>query len=104
QLPQPSLADWLVLQVPAQALLEGDALPLRCRAWGHKSVSKVQFFREREALGGPSQGAELHLPPLQLHHSGRYHCQGTVGPIYPGWQESALVTVAVQGEHPLSST
>ncbi|NXU27474.1 FCRLB protein, partial [Thalassarche chlororhynchos] len=24
--------DWLVLQVPAQALLEGDALPLRCRA------------------------------------------------------------------------
>ncbi|NXF65968.1 FCRLB protein, partial [Ciccaba nigrolineata] len=23
--------DWLVLQVPARALLEGDALPLRCR-------------------------------------------------------------------------
>ncbi|NXV84446.1 FCRLB protein, partial [Calonectris borealis] len=24
--------DWLVLQVPVQALLEGDVLPLRCRA------------------------------------------------------------------------
>ncbi|NXW11086.1 FCGR2 protein, partial [Fregetta grallaria] len=26
------LDDWLVLQVPAWALLEGDVLPLRCRA------------------------------------------------------------------------
>ncbi|NXF56422.1 FCERA protein, partial [Oceanites oceanicus] len=26
------LDDWLVLQVPARALLEGDVLPLRCRA------------------------------------------------------------------------
>ncbi|XP_052651803.1 Fc receptor-like protein 2 isoform X4 [Harpia harpyja] len=88
--------DWLVLQVPARVLLEGDALPLRCRGWKDTHVTQVRFFHEREALGGPSRGTELLLPSLQLHHSGRYHCQATVGHIFPGWQESALVMVAVQ--------
>ncbi|XP_052651801.1 Fc receptor-like protein 4 isoform X2 [Harpia harpyja] len=96
--------DWLVLQVPARVLLEGDALPLRCRGWKDTHVTQVRFFHEREALGGPSRGTELLLPSLQLHHSGRYHCQATVGHIFPGWQESALVMVAVQGEHPLPDT
>ncbi|KAM9623990.1 low affinity immunoglobulin gamma Fc region receptor II-a isoform 8-T8 [Morphnus guianensis] len=96
--------DWLVLQVPARVLLEGDALPLRCRGWKDKHVAQVRFFHEREALGGPSRGTELLLPSLQLHHSGRYHCQATVGHVFPGWQESALVMVAVQGEHPLPDT
>ncbi|NWZ57186.1 FCRL3 protein, partial [Haliaeetus albicilla] len=34
---------------------------------------------------------------LQLHHSGHYRCQATVGHVFPTWQESALVMVAVQG-------
>ncbi|NXQ95538.1 FCRL2 protein, partial [Sagittarius serpentarius] len=34
---------------------------------------------------------------LQLHHSGRYRCQGTMGHIILQRQESAPVTVAVQG-------
>ncbi|XP_009577603.1 PREDICTED: Fc receptor-like B, partial [Fulmarus glacialis] len=61
--------DWLVLQVPAQALLEGDALLLRCRAWKDTRVTQVQFFREQEA---------------------------TVGHIFPERYKSAPVTVAVQ--------
>ncbi|XP_049661894.1 Fc receptor-like protein 2 isoform X7 [Accipiter gentilis] len=96
QPPPPSLADWLALQVPAWMLLEGDALPLRCRGWKDTHVAEVRFFRERKVLGGLSQGTELLLPSLQLHHSGRYHCQATVGHVLPRWQESALVMVAVQ--------
>ncbi|XP_009463253.1 PREDICTED: low affinity immunoglobulin gamma Fc region receptor II-a [Nipponia nippon] len=84
--------DWLVLQVPAQALLEGDMVSLRCRAWKNTKITKVQFFHEQEVLGGPSQGAELLLPPLQLHHSGRYHCQATLL-YYLSWEGSTLVTV-----------
>uniref|UniRef100_A0A8B9MLT4 Ig-like domain-containing protein n=1 Tax=Accipiter nisus TaxID=211598 RepID=A0A8B9MLT4_9AVES len=96
QPPLPSLADWLALQVPARVLLEGDVLPLRCRGWKDMHVTQVRFFHERKVLGGLSQGTELLLPSLQLHHSGRYHCQASVGPVLPRWQESALVTVAVQ--------
>lgn len=104
QPPPPSLADWLALQVPARVLLEGDALPLRCRAWKDARVTQVQFFHEREDLGGLSQGTELLLPSLQLHHSGHYHCQATVHHVFPRWEKSALVMVAVQGEHPLPNT
>ncbi|XP_040981821.1 Fc receptor-like protein 2 isoform X2 [Aquila chrysaetos chrysaetos] len=96
--------DWLALQVPARVLLEGDTLPLRCRGWKDMHIAQVRFFHEREALGGPPRGTELLLPSLQLHHSGRYHCQATVGHVFPQWQESALVMVAVQGEHPLPDT
>ncbi|XP_074896727.1 low affinity immunoglobulin gamma Fc region receptor II-a isoform X2 [Buteo buteo] len=88
--------DWLALQVPARVLLEGDALPLRCRAWKDARVTQVQFFHEREDLGGLSQGTELLLPSLQLHHSGHYHCQATVHHVFPRWEKSALVMVAVQ--------
>ncbi|KAM7080416.1 Fc receptor-like protein 2 [Ciconia maguari] len=88
--------DWLVLQVPAQALLEGDTLLLRCRGWKDNQVTRVQFFREEVALGGPSQGTELLLPSLQLHHSGRYWCKAIVGQFFPTWKESALATVVVQ--------
>ncbi|KAM6190431.1 uncharacterized protein WM294_013929 [Sarcoramphus papa] len=90
------LNDWLVLQVPAWALLEGDPLPLRCRGWKDTRVTQVRFFREREALRGSSQGAELLLPAVQLHHSGRYSCQATVGNVFPKWEESAPVMVVVQ--------
>lgn len=102
--PRLSLADWLVLQVPAWALLEGDPLPLRCRGWKDVRVTQVRFFREREALRGSSQGAELLLPAVQLHHSGRYSCQATVGNVFPKREESAPVMVVVQGEHLLPDT
>ncbi|KAM6365295.1 LOW QUALITY PROTEIN: Fc receptor-like protein 3 [Pluvialis apricaria] len=91
------LDDWLVLQVPTRVLLEGDELPLRCRAWRNTDVAQVQFFHEQQALGGPSRGGELLLHPLQLQHSGRYHCRAKVKHILT-WQDdkSAPVTVAVQ--------
>ncbi|NWI34001.1 FCRL2 protein, partial [Sula dactylatra] len=34
---------------------------------------------------------------LQLQHSGRYHCQATIGTVYPGRRRSEQVTVKVQG-------
>ncbi|KAM6037796.1 LOW QUALITY PROTEIN: Fc receptor-like protein 3 [Theristicus caerulescens] len=86
--------DWLMLQVPARALLEGDVVSLRCRGWKDAKLTKVQFFHEQKALGGPSHGAELLLPPLQLHHSGHYRCQATL--FYMSWEASAWVTVTVQ--------
>ncbi|NXC78083.1 FCRLA protein, partial [Anhinga anhinga] len=104
QPPRLSLADWLVLQVPTGSLLEGDRALLRCRGWKGNSITQVRFFREWEVLWGPSWATELPLAPLQLRHSGRYHCQATVGTIYPGKKESALMTVQVQGEPLLPSS
>ncbi|XP_075580710.1 low affinity immunoglobulin gamma Fc region receptor II-a [Pelecanus crispus] len=88
------LDDWLVLQVPPQAPLEGDTLRLRCRGWKNTRVAQVRFFREQEVLRAPSQEAELLLPRLQLQHSGRYRCQATVNYIFT--KESAPLRVTVQ--------
>ncbi|XP_063276348.1 Fc receptor-like protein 4 [Prinia subflava] len=87
------LNDRLVLQVPARPMLEGDTVTLRCRGWRDMPVSKVKFYRDEKDPGGSLRGTELSLPPLQLHHSGRYHCRGLVNL----WQsQSAPVTVTVQ--------
>ncbi|XP_041265860.1 low affinity immunoglobulin gamma Fc region receptor II-like [Onychostruthus taczanowskii] len=85
--------DWLVLQVPVRALLEGDTVTLRCRGWRNYRVTEVSFYREGKELGGLRDGTELSLSPLQLSHSGRYRCKGRVG----SWrrEESAPVTVTV---------
>ncbi|XP_077645434.1 Fc receptor-like protein 2, partial [Lonchura striata] len=86
--------DWLVLQVPARALLEGDTLTLRCRGWRDDKVTSVSFYHEEKDLGWFHEQTELPLSPLQLNHSGRYSCKGRVE--YWGWKKSALVTVTVQ--------
>ncbi|XP_071311788.1 Fc receptor-like protein 2 [Agelaius tricolor] len=87
------LDDPLVLQVPAQALLEGDTVTLRCRCRQENHLSRVRFYREEKDLGGSLRGTELSLSPLQLHHSGRYSCAGFMGSSM-SW--SAAVTVTVQ--------
>ncbi|XP_066062574.1 Fc receptor-like protein 3 [Chamaea fasciata] len=66
--------DRLVLQVPAQTLLEGDTVKLRCRVRQDMSVSRVRFYQDGKDPGGFLTGTELSLSPLQLKHSGRYHC------------------------------
>ncbi|NXU38398.1 FCRLA protein, partial [Drymodes brunneopygia] len=91
----------LVLQGPAGPLLEGDTMTLRCRGW-KEWVSGVQFYHDKEALWGPHGGTELSLSPLQLQHSGRYHCTAKVGSKVSRWEESVKVTVTVKGEHPHS--
>ncbi|KAM3656891.1 LOW QUALITY PROTEIN: low affinity immunoglobulin gamma Fc region receptor II-like [Ammospiza maritima maritima] len=86
------LDDQLVLQVPARTLLEGDTLTLRCRCRQDNHLSRVRFYQEEKDLGGSLRGTKLSLSPLQLHHSGRYQCEGLVG----SWQsQSAAVTVTV---------
>ncbi|XP_048144529.1 low affinity immunoglobulin gamma Fc region receptor II-like isoform X2 [Corvus hawaiiensis] len=89
---------WLVLQVPARALLEGDTVTLRCRGWQNKPVTSVSFYREEKQLQLFRDGTELSLSPLRLHHSGRYRCRGWVySEVSGGWiePESAPVTVTV---------
>ncbi|CAN8175516.1 unnamed protein product [Coccothraustes coccothraustes] len=85
--------DWLVLQVPARALLQGDTVTLRCRSWEDNPITSVSFYHEEEELGVFPNGTQLSLSPLQLNHSGRYSCKGRVGSW--GWQKSAPVTVTV---------
>ncbi|XP_077048043.1 Fc receptor-like protein 2 [Agelaius phoeniceus] len=87
------LDDWVVLQVPARALLEGDTVTLRCRGRQENHLSRVRFYRDEKDLRGSLRGTELSLSPLQLHHSGRYSCAGLVGSSM-SW--SAPVTVTVQ--------
>ncbi|NWI48522.1 FCGR2 protein, partial [Picathartes gymnocephalus] len=91
--------DQLVLQVPARPLLEGDTVTLRCRGRKDISVTRVRFYQDGKDRGGTLRGTELSLSPLQLHHSGRYHCEGLVGSRI---SQSAPVPVPVHGEHPHS--
>ncbi|KAM7028937.1 low affinity immunoglobulin gamma Fc region receptor II-like [Acridotheres tristis] len=89
--------DWLVLQVPARALLEGDTVTLRCRGWRDDSVTSVSFYRDGNKVGTLRDGTELSLSPLQQHHSGRYRCRGWMRG-QGWWKKSAQVTVTVQEE------
>uniref|UniRef100_A0A8C3QNG1 Ig-like domain-containing protein n=1 Tax=Cyanoderma ruficeps TaxID=181631 RepID=A0A8C3QNG1_9PASS len=98
--PMSVLNDRLVLQVPARALLEGDRMTLRCRVTQDMSVTGVRFYHKDKDLGRPVSDTELSVSPLQLHHSGHYHCGGLVGSGMSQWQNSAPVTVTVHGEHP----
>ncbi|NXC92380.1 FCGR3 protein, partial [Cercotrichas coryphoeus] len=94
--------DWLVLQVPARALLEGDTVTLRCRCWGDMSVRSVSFYRDRKEFATLHYGTELSLSPLRQPHSGHFHCRGWVENW--AWRESAQVKVTVYGEHPTATT
>ncbi|XP_061872039.1 Fc receptor-like protein 3 [Colius striatus] len=90
---------WLVLQVPARELLEGDEVWLRCRYWNDKEVkniAEVRFFQEGKLLQGPSRQAELLLYPLQLQHRGRYHCQAKAGKFFKSNTKSVPTMVTVQ--------
>uniref|UniRef100_A0A8C3QQM6 Ig-like domain-containing protein n=1 Tax=Cyanoderma ruficeps TaxID=181631 RepID=A0A8C3QQM6_9PASS len=87
-----ALNDRLVLQVPARTLLEGDTVTLRCRAMWDMSVDRVRFYKDKKDLRMSLRGNELSLSPLQQHHSGRYHCEGS-GPFWAS--QSAPVTVTV---------
>ncbi|XP_077048048.1 Fc receptor-like A [Agelaius phoeniceus] len=68
----------VVLQVPARALLEGETLTLRCRYRREISVDSVFFYRGETELGRLHNRTELSLSPLQLNHSGHYHCKAWV--------------------------
>ncbi|XP_068851177.1 Fc receptor-like protein 4 [Aphelocoma coerulescens] len=92
------LNERLVLQAPARALLEGDTVTLRCRNRKDTSVSRVQFYQDEKALGRTHKGTELSLSPLQLHHSGRYRCEGLEG---FGLSRSVPVTVTVHELFPV---
>ncbi|XP_032938620.1 low affinity immunoglobulin gamma Fc region receptor III-like isoform X7 [Catharus ustulatus] len=87
--------DWLVLQVPARALLEGDTVTLRCRVWQNNPVTSVSFYRDGKELGTLQNGTELSLSPLQRNHSGHYHCRGWLG-FLGRWEQSEPVAVTVQ--------
>ncbi|XP_071311769.1 Fc receptor-like protein 3 [Agelaius tricolor] len=87
------LDDPVVLQVPARALLEGDTVTLRCRGRQENHLSRVRFYREEKDLGGSLRGTEMSLPPLRLHHSGRYSCAGLVG----SWQSRLFSVPVLEG-------
>ncbi|XP_032938617.1 high affinity immunoglobulin gamma Fc receptor I-like isoform X4 [Catharus ustulatus] len=92
--------DWLVLQVPARALLEGDTVTLRCRVWQNNPVTSVSFYRDGKELGTLQNGTELSLSPLQRNHSGHYHCRGWLG-FLGRWEQSEPVAVTVQELFPV---
>uniref|UniRef100_A0A8D2PJU6 Ig-like domain-containing protein n=1 Tax=Zosterops lateralis melanops TaxID=1220523 RepID=A0A8D2PJU6_ZOSLA len=71
----------LVLQAPAQAMLEGDTVTLRCRCRREMSVTAVRFCHGDKKVRMSLLGTELSLSPLQLHHSGPYHCRAPRGQV-----------------------
>ncbi|NXH51300.1 FCGR3 protein, partial [Rhabdornis inornatus] len=89
----PCPLDSLVLQVPAQALLEGDTVTLCCQGWQGLLVTSVSFYHNGKELVSLCDGTQLSLSPLQLHHRGHYHCRGQVK--YPKWEQPVPVTVTV---------
>ncbi|KAM4755792.1 high affinity immunoglobulin gamma Fc receptor I-like isoform 2-T2 [Cyanocitta cristata] len=95
------LDDWLVLQVPARALLEGDTVTLRCRGWKDKPVTEVRFYRDGNDLGNSLWDPELSLSPLQLNNAGRYRCWGSLKYWSTLSKVSAPVTVTVHELFPV---
>ncbi|NXI17098.1 FCRLA protein, partial [Irena cyanogastra] len=97
--------DQLVLQVPVRALLGADTVTLRCRGWWNNPFTLVSFYREEKELGALRNGTKLSLSPLQMNHSGRYHCRVEAKSVVsPWWEDSEAVTVTVQGEHHTAAT
>ncbi|NXL86389.1 FCRL3 protein, partial [Alectura lathami] len=67
--------DWLILQVPSQAVFEGEPLRMRCRGSG--SVAAVRYYRDGADVTASYASAEqLCIPQARAHHSGRYQCRG----------------------------
>ncbi|XP_074415335.1 low affinity immunoglobulin gamma Fc region receptor III-like [Zonotrichia albicollis] len=91
--PMRVLDDWLVLQVPARPLLEGDTVTLRCRDQWNKLITWVSFYHEEKQLVELRNGTELILFPLKLQHGGHYRCRGWLKDRQ--WVVSAPVTVTV---------
>ncbi|XP_042668913.1 LOW QUALITY PROTEIN: Fc receptor-like protein 3 [Centrocercus urophasianus] len=87
--------DWLVLQVPIQAVLEGDSLSLRCSAWKNTKLSQVKFFHDGKLLQD-RRGDELLLSPAEQQHSGSYHCSAYVHFFSTGLKASAQTDLVVQ--------
>ncbi|XP_039562382.1 high affinity immunoglobulin epsilon receptor subunit alpha-like isoform X2 [Passer montanus] len=97
--------DKLVLQVPARVLLQGETMTMRCRYRQDISVHEVFFYREETELVRIHNGTQLSLTPLQLNHTGCYHCRVWMNyGVSQGWEKSALVTVTVNGEHLTAAT
>ncbi|XP_066193852.1 LOW QUALITY PROTEIN: Fc receptor-like protein 4 [Sylvia atricapilla] len=95
------LNDPLVLQVPAWPLLEGDTVKLRCRCRPDMWITGLRFYHVEEEVRMSLRGTELSLSPLQLNHSGRYHCRGRVDSELPLWVQSMPVTVTVHELSPV---
>ncbi|XP_071311774.1 low affinity immunoglobulin gamma Fc region receptor II-like [Agelaius tricolor] len=68
------LNDGLVLQVPAQALLEGDTVTLRCSVQvGSAPLTFTWLHNGQEVARGPL----LELGEIEVGHSGTYRCVAT---------------------------
>uniref|UniRef100_A0A803YB81 Ig-like domain-containing protein n=1 Tax=Meleagris gallopavo TaxID=9103 RepID=A0A803YB81_MELGA len=89
--------DWLLLQVPTQAVLEGDSLSLRCSAWKNAKLSEVQFFHDGQLLHN-RHGNEVLLSPAKQQHSGRYQCSAYVHSFTAWWEVSPQNDLVVRGE------
>ncbi|NXR19955.1 FCGR3 protein, partial [Cinclus mexicanus] len=68
----PCPTDYLVLQVQARALLEGDTVTLHWWGWKNNLVTSVSFYCDGKELRRVGRGTKLSLSPLMLHHSGHY--------------------------------
>uniref|UniRef100_A0A8D2QRK4 Immunoglobulin domain-containing protein n=1 Tax=Zosterops lateralis melanops TaxID=1220523 RepID=A0A8D2QRK4_ZOSLA len=100
----PCPAGPLVLQAPAQAMLEGDMVTLRCHCRREVLVTTVRFYHGDKEVRMSLLGTELSLSPLQLNHSSDYHCGGWMNSWLSLWAQSVPVTVTVHGEHPTATT
>ncbi|TRZ04795.1 hypothetical protein HGM15179_022312 [Zosterops borbonicus] len=78
-------------------MLEGDTVTLRCRCRREMSVTTVRFCHGDKEVRMYLLGTELSLSPLQLNHSGQYHCGGWMNSWLPLWAQSVPMTVTVHG-------
>ncbi|XP_036612779.1 Fc receptor-like A isoform X2 [Trichosurus vulpecula] len=88
--------DWLILQVPAQPVFEGDSLILHCLAWGDWPLSQVTFYRDSSALGPPGPDPAFSIGMVHAVDSGHYHCSGIFKRPGPGAKKAAAVFLRVQ--------
>ncbi|XP_021571474.1 high affinity immunoglobulin epsilon receptor subunit alpha [Carlito syrichta] len=71
-------SDWLLLQVSAQVVTEGEPLFLRCHGWQDQNVYKVVYYKNGKALKYWYENHNISIANATVEDSGTYHCTGTL--------------------------
>ncbi|XP_058874514.1 Fc receptor-like protein 5 [Acipenser ruthenus] len=85
---------WVILQTPLQAVIEGDTLTLRCRVRTNYTFTRIVFFKDNEEIQSPNN-TELSVDRVSKSDEGSYKCRAMWNSsTYSG--DSAEVRVSVR--------
>ncbi|KAM6217222.1 high affinity immunoglobulin epsilon receptor subunit alpha [Rhynchocyon petersi] len=87
--------DWLLLQVSAKLVMEGEPLILRCHTWKNLNAFKVIYYKDGKALQYYYENFNISIDKTTPQDSGTYHCSGYVKKLF---QVSESINITVQAK------